>query len=228
VGGLLKLSTLDYPGLISAVIFTQSCNFHCPYCHNPELVRPFGELLDEGGVVAFLKARIRLLDGIVISGGEPTILPDLLDFIKKVKLLGYNLKLDTNGSRPDVLAKLLEKNLVDYVALDLKCDPDDYPKELAPETESKGVRESIHILKRFAKPHEFRTTAASPFINDKTILALSKAASGERPLYLQSLNMNRGVFNPQFMESHPAQPSLEDLIRFRDLARRYLPCHIRK
>jgi pyruvate formate lyase activating enzyme len=227
VGGLLKLSTLDFPGLISAVIFTQSCNFHCPYCHNPELVRPFGELMDEGGVVAFLKTRNRFLDGIVISGGEPTILSDLPVFIKKLKDLGYTLKLDTNGSKPDVLVRLIEKNLVDYVAMDLKSDPNNYPESLAPSSESQGVSESISVLKRFGKPHEFRTTAASPFINDATILALSKAASGENPLYLQQVNLSRAVFNPAFMEAHPTQPGPEDLIRFRDLARRYLPCHIR-
>ncbi|MDR2198951.1 MAG: anaerobic ribonucleoside-triphosphate reductase activating protein [Deltaproteobacteria bacterium] len=227
VGGLVKLSTLDYPGRVSAVVFSQSCNFRCPYCHNPGLVRPFGELLDEAGVVAFLKSRASLLDGVVISGGEPTILEDLASFIKMVKELGFRVKLDTNGSRPGVLASLLEKSLVDYVAMDLKSDPQNYPEALAPASESGGVEESIAVLKKSGLPHEFRTTAALPFVDDSAILAISKAARGKAPLYLQKLNLKKPVFNPAFMARHPVQPNDADLQRFRDLAARFLPCHIR-
>jgi pyruvate formate lyase activating enzyme len=183
--------------------------------------------MDEEGVVAFLKARVRFLDGVVVSGGEPTILPDLPDFLKRVKALGYSLKLDTNGSRPDLIQRYLERNLVDYVALDLKSDPSNYPPDLAPPTETQGIQESIRVLKRLRRPHEYRTTAASPFVDDEAVLALARAAAGEHPLYFQAVDQSRGVFNPAFMADYPFQPGPEDLIRFRDLARRYLPCYIR-
>jgi pyruvate formate lyase activating enzyme len=207
-------------------VFAQGCNFFCPYCQNPDLARPFGELLPEEGVLAFLRSRAKLLDGVVISGGEPAIIEDLPEFIKQIKGMGFKVKLDTNGSRPDAVVSLIEKKLVDYVALDLKADPENYPKELGPPEETAKVLETLSALKRLGKPHEFRTTAASPFINDDSVRALAKAAAGEAPLFLQKLSL-KNVLNPSFMEKHPSQPGDEDLLRFRDIARRFLPCHIR-
>jgi pyruvate formate lyase activating enzyme len=208
------------------VVFTQGCNFRCPYCHNPELVRPFGELMDEGGVLAFLKTRTRYLDGVVISGGEPTLVPDLDEYARKLKGLGYLVKLDTNGSSPETVKSLVERHLVDYVALDLKADPAAYPPELADPKESASVPETVDLLKSLPCPHEFRTTCAAPFVNDESIEAIARAAAGDSPLYLQEARSER-VFNPAFMGRYPDQPGTEDLARFRKIARRWLPCHIR-
>jgi pyruvate formate lyase activating enzyme len=217
---------VDYPGRLSAVVFTQGCNFRCPYCHNPELVLPFGELLDEGGVLAFLGTRTRYLDGVVLSGGEPTLVPDLDDYARKLKGLGFLVKLDTNGSRPETVKSLVERHLVDYVALDLKADPAGYPPELAPPEEGAAVLETVNLLKRLACPHEFRTTCVSPFVDEEAVEAIARAATGDSPLYLQELRTGR-VFNPGFMGRHPDQPGPGQLEAFRKIARRWLPCHIR-
>jgi pyruvate formate lyase activating enzyme len=220
------VSTVDFPGLLSAVVFTQGCNFRCPYCHNPDLVRPFGELMDEAGVLAFLETRSRYLDGVVVSGGEPTLAPDLPEYLERVRGLGFRVKLDTNGSRPEAVRSLVERGLVDYVALDVKSDPAAYPAELADPAESGGILETVALLKSLGCAHEFRTTCCSPFVDDGAVEAIARAAAGDAPLYLQPLRAKR-VFNPAFMARHPVQPGPGDLARWRDAASRHLPCHIR-
>jgi pyruvate formate lyase activating enzyme len=190
------------------------------------LVRPFGEILDEAGVFDFLKARRGLLDGVVVSGGEPCLAEDLDTFIKAVKGLGYQVKLDTNGSKPEVVASLLERHLVDYVALDLKAEPDNYSSELGPKEATDKVRETIGILKRFGKPHEYRTTVVNPFVTEESIVNIAKAAQGQMPLYLQPLKKNR-VLNKEFLKKNQTQPNKNDLIYFKKLANNYLPTIIR-
>ena len=122
IGGLQKVSLIDYPGLICATIFLQGCNFRCSYCHNPELVNPqlFSPGLEEKEVLDFLKTRRGTLDGVTITGGEPTIQDDLASFIKKIKKLGFVIKLDTNGSQPQIIKALLDEKLLDFVAMDIK------------------------------------------------------------------------------------------------------------
>ncbi len=225
LGGLTKNTALDYPGVLSAVVFAQGCNFTCPYCHNPHLVRPFGVPVEEDEALDFLRRRRKYLDGVVISGGEPTIAPDLGEFCKKLRGLGYLVKLDTNGSRPAVVADLIERRLIDYVALDLKTDPRRYPPELAPHDPGEAILETIAVLKRTGLTHEFRTTAAAPFVNRETIVALARAAAGPAPLFIQPCRPGH-VLNPAFMNKHP-QPSAADLAEFRILAGGYLPTAIR-
>ncbi|MDR2353471.1 MAG: anaerobic ribonucleoside-triphosphate reductase activating protein [Deltaproteobacteria bacterium] len=226
LGGLLKLSTLDYPRRLSAVIFTQGCNFHCPYCQNPDLTSPSGELLDEVGVLAFLEKRKSHLDGVVLSGGEPTLQGDLPHFLKKIKSLGYPIKLDTNGSRPEMVKELLEKRLIDYVALDLKDNPENYSPALAPPAESQPVLSTLQILKEFGLPHEYRTTLVRPFVTFESFKAIASHAAGEYPLYLQ-LYRGKRVLNPKFMERFPNQPEAENLEEFCSIASAYVPCFSR-
>jgi pyruvate formate lyase activating enzyme len=226
VGGLEKVSTVDFPGLLSAVVFTQGCNFRCPYCHNPDLARPFGELRDEEEVIGFLETRVRYLDGVVISGGEPTLAEDLGEYVSRIKALGFRVKLDTNGSRPEAVESLVSRNLVDYVALDLKSSPAAYPSELAPPEESRAVLETVGLLKRLGRAHEFRCTCCSPFVDGEAVLAMAKAARGEAPLFLQEVKPTR-VLNPGFMARYPDQPGPAELARFREIALPYLPCHLR-
>lgn len=222
---MVKSSTLDYPGLVSAVVFTQGCNFTCPYCHNPHLVRLFGQPLAEEETLAFLRKRRPLLDGIVVSGGEPTIQPDLPEFCKKLRGLGYCVKLDTNGSAPGILASLIERKLINYLALDIKADPWAYPPELAPAGMGEAVVETIGLLKRSGFPHEFRTTAAAPFINADSIVSIAKTASGGGPLFIQACRPDN-VLSPDFMTAH-AQPGPEQLKELRALAGQYLPTFLR-
>ncbi len=225
LGGLVKATALDFPGLISAVVFTQGCGFAGPYCHNPHVIRLFGAPLAEEATLDFLRRRRPLLDGVVISGGEPTLQPDLADFCKKLRGLGYAVKLDTNGAAPAVLADLIERRLVNYLALDLKADPHRYPPEIAPHDPGPAIVESIGLLKRSGLPHEFRTTAAAPFVNAESVTAIARAAAGTAPLFLQPLRL-QNVLDPDFLARHP-QPTAEDLEHFRALADAYLPTSIR-
>jgi pyruvate formate lyase activating enzyme len=166
IGGLQKFSLIDYPGKTAAVVFTQGCNFRCPYCHNPELVYPeqFGALLDNEEVLAFLGSRAGQLDGVVISGGEPTLQDSLPEFLRRVKALGYSAKLDTNGSRPDVIKTLLSEKLLDCVAMDIKAPPLKYAAASGCQNVLPAVLESISLLKSAVIERYFRTTF------DKTLL----------------------------------------------------------
>ena len=226
LGGLLKNTALDFPGIFSAALFTQGCNFTCPYCHNPHLVRRFGEPVSEAEVWEFLTRRRQLLDGVVISGGEPTLQPDLAEFCKRLQGLGYSVKIDTNGSTPEVVADLIERRLINYLALDLKADPRHYPPELSPKDLGPAILETIRLLKRSALPHEYRTTAAAPFVNRESMVAIAQAAAGQAPLYLQPYRPDN-VLNPDYMNAYD-QPTTGDLESLRLLASPFLPTAIRR
>jgi pyruvate formate lyase activating enzyme len=149
IGGYIKSSLIDFPGTISCVVFTQGCNFHCPYCHNPDLVpmnRGKNELISSDSVFSFLERRKGLLDGVVVSGGEPTLQKGLVDFLRRVKAMGFRVKLDTNGSRPQVLRVLFAENLVDYVAMDIKTSPDRYAPDLWDRVSPEILKESISLI----------------------------------------------------------------------------------
>ncbi len=164
LAALHPCSFIDYPGRLAAVTFTLGCNLRCPYCHNPGLVAPpwAGEI-EEDQVLAFLAARRGKLDGLVITGGEPTLQPDLAGFLDRVKGLGFKVKLDTNGTRPGVLEELLGLGLLDYVALDLKDEPEAYPEWLGPaEGTPRALRRSVALLASSGVEHELRTTVAWP------------------------------------------------------------------
>ncbi|HEC86320.1 MAG TPA: anaerobic ribonucleoside-triphosphate reductase activating protein, partial [Thermoplasmatales archaeon] len=130
IGGFQRFSLIDYPGKICAIIFTQGCNFRCPYCHNPELVNPklFQEPIDENDIFRFLEMRKGKLDAVEITGGEPTLQPDLIEFMRKIKAMGFLIKLDTNGTNPEVVEKIIKNKLVDYIAMDVKAPLEKYEK----------------------------------------------------------------------------------------------------
>ena len=204
IGGFQKTSLLDFPGKLSALIFTQGCNFFCPYCHNPQLVPSYGQE-QEGdvaleAVLAFLRKRKKLLQGVVISGGEATLQPDLEDFCRALGQLGYAIKLDTNGSRPEVLRNLLEQDLLDYVALDVKGDPLLYPKELCsdPQGAAMALVQSMEALCASSVKYELRIPCAAPFVDAEflqSVLALPRKQ--DSPVFLQELRLER-VLRPDF------------------------------
>ena len=171
IGGLQKVSLIDCPGKISSCIFTQGCNFRCPFCHNPELVWPhlFGPPLDNKDVLFFLWRRRNQIESVVITGGEPTIQNGLVDFIIKVKEMGYYVKLDTNGSNPTVLGKLIEDNLIDYIAMDIKAPFEKYNSLCGIEVNLASIRESIEIIKSSSVSYEFRTTYVTSLLNEEDI-----------------------------------------------------------
>ncbi|MBR5497690.1 MAG: anaerobic ribonucleoside-triphosphate reductase activating protein [Clostridia bacterium] len=163
--GLQKLTLLDFPGKVACTVFTGGCNFRCPFCHNASLVTHMDdETISEEDFFSFLEKRLGILDGVCISGGEPTLQPDLYGFVKKIKDMGYAVKLDTNGYRPDVLKKLCNDGLVDYVAMDIKNSPEKYELTAGNcQVSFDTVKESIEYLKISGIPHEFRTTVVKDF-----------------------------------------------------------------
>ena len=157
--GLQKTSLLDYPEHISAILFTGGCNFNCPFCQNSSLLHPgASELLDTEGIFSFLEKRSGILEGVVITGGEPTIWPDLPDFIRRIRDLGLKVKLDTNGSRPELIRYLLEHHLLDYIAMDVKASPEHYSQVSGVAVPMEPIRESIQLIMESKLPYEFRIT----------------------------------------------------------------------
>lgn len=160
IGGFQKVSFIDFPQHLAAVVFTQGCNWRCPYCHNPALVLPerFGERLSPESILETLRKRSGMLDGVVISGGEPTLHTDLGDFIAEIRALGYAVKLDTNGTLPERLENLLERDLLDYIAMDVKACPRDYARVCGRTVNMAVLEKSIALIRQCGVDYELRTT----------------------------------------------------------------------
>lgn len=203
LGGFLKHSLIDFPGLVSCVVFLSGCNFRCPYCHNPELVNPdgtSGSPLDLSWLKAFLSSRDGLLDGVVITGGEPTLQPDLALLCRTVKDAGLAVKLDTNGSRPGVVRSLLSQGLVDYVAMDIKTDPDDYPAAIVRTYDPKTIKETIRLIMALAPDYEFRTTVVPGLVDESAVAMIARCIAGANRYYLQRFNPG-SVLRPDFFSA---------------------------
>ncbi len=160
IGGVQRLTLVDFPGKVAAIVFTQGCNFRCGFCHNPHLVLPeqFQTSLSPQEVLNYFERRRHQLQGIVISGGEPTLQKDLVDFIVKLKHIGFAVKLDTNGSNPEVLAPLIDLKLIDYIAMDIKTSMSRYHEAAGISVEIKKIEQSIDLIIHSGLPHQFRTT----------------------------------------------------------------------
>jgi pyruvate formate lyase activating enzyme len=187
IGGFQKVSLIDYPGLISAIVFLQGCNFRCPYCHNSELVIPrlFQPCLSEKEVLEFIRRRQGKLDAVVISGGEPTIQDDLIDFIRKIKKIGYAVKLDTNGSNPQIIKSLLEEELIDYIAMDVKGPGKKYKNITGVTVDENKIRQSIKVIIQSGIAYEFRTTIVKGKLTENDILETGMMIAGARRYVLQ-------------------------------------------
>jgi len=183
--GLEKLSMVDFGSLCSAVIFTGGCNFRCPFCHNSGLVNLDVTPLDEQEVFDYLISRKKLLDGVVVSGGEPTLYPDLPEFIKKIKDLGYKVKLDTNGTNYAMLKKLIDEKLVDFVAMDIKNSLEMYPLTAGTNCGQEDIVKSIQLLITGVVDYEFRTTLVDGLHTNASIKAMGELVKGAKKLYLQ-------------------------------------------
>lgn len=190
LGGLQKFSLADYPGKTCAILFTRGCNMRCPYCHNPELVWPqcyASELaLDE--VLAFLETRRGLLDAVTVTGGEPCLQPDLPELLVKLKRMGFAVKLDSNGSFPEVLRKVITDKLVDYVAMDIKAPWEKYALVSAVDLPVEPIRASIALLLEGRVEYEFRTTVDRGLLDVKDLISIGQDIRGARRYYLQKLN----------------------------------------
>lgn len=199
LAGLQKSSFIDYPGKISCVLFTTGCNFICPYCHNAPLARgeyPSG--IELSVVLDFLKSRRGLLDGVTITGGEPTVTSGIVELCRAVKALGYPLKLDTNGSRPEILEQILSQHLADSIAMDIKAPLKAYgPFNPSPEILPR-LMASIRIIMATAPSYEFRTTCVRPFINAGAIETIAQTIRGAQCFVLQTFKRPSECLDPAF------------------------------
>jgi pyruvate formate lyase activating enzyme len=171
IGGLQKITLTDFPGRLAAVLFTRGCNFRCPYCHNPELVDPrcYAEPIPDEEVFAFLENRIERLDGIVVTGGEPTVHPDLPELLHRIRRLGFSIKLDTNGTNPDLVGQLIKAKMLDYIAIDIKCAPDSYSRVAGVRVDANAICECVEMTISSGLPHELRMTFVEPLVSMEEI-----------------------------------------------------------
>ncbi|KKQ78499.1 MAG: Anaerobic ribonucleoside-triphosphate reductase activating protein [Parcubacteria group bacterium GW2011_GWC2_38_7] len=199
IGGLQKTTLVDYPGKIAATIFTIGCNYRCSFCHNPEIVKGIAKVIPEESVLDFLKSRKDLLDGVCITGGEPTMQDDLINFIKKIKHLGYSVKLDTNGYRPQILKKLFSKKLLDYVAMDIKAPWKKYSKIVNRTENLDNVKESVLMIRESGVPYEFRSTVLPALHSEKDIVAMARQIKGSDKYFLQQFRPVGTLVDPDFI-----------------------------
>jgi len=206
IGGLQKLTLIDYPGRIAATVFLCGCNFRCPWCYSAELVLPEKikkqPKIPEEEFFQFLKERKGLLEGLVLCGGEPTINPVLPQFCKKIKKLGYSVKLDTNGSNPKMLKKLIDEKLINYVAMDIKVPKEKYKKFFGERIKIKDIEKSIKILKEGKVDYEFRTTVIPTVLDKEDILKIAKWIKGAKKYFLQNFRPEKTI-DPKFEKIKP-------------------------
>lgn len=226
IGGLQKLSLIDYPGKLSAVIFTQGCPFRCLYCHNPSLVIPekFTAPIGEEELFGFLKSRRGKLEGVVISGGEPALQQGLCEFLSRIKELGFAIKLDTSGILPDVISDLLAKKLLDYIAMDIKAPFSRYEKVTAQGADIGAIRKSIEILKSAAPDYEFRSTLVPSLHSLEDVEEMAKMIEGAKRYVLQNFQP-KVTLDPALKQKNF---SLEQMELYRQTAAKYTRiCSIR-
>lgn len=198
IGGLQKCSLIDYPGKISAIVFTVGCNFHCPYCHNPELVNETETLIPTDEVLAFLTRRKNLLDAVTITGGEPTLHEDLIPFIRTLKEMGYLVKLDTNGTHPHIIEEVMRDTLVDYIAMDIKAPLHAYSRTVARPVDVAAIQKSITLLLNGTTPYEFRTTVVKSLLSPQDLHGIGELIRGAHTYYLQKFVPTK-TLNPAFI-----------------------------
>lgn len=220
IHGIQKLTLVDFPHYTSCILFSGGCNFRCPFCQNSSLVLdPMSQgVIDEDEIFSFLKKRKRMLEGVVITGGEPTLNSDLLLFMEKIKELGYKVKLDTNGYKPDVLESVINKHIVDYVAMDIKTSLDEYPRLSGIKNiNTELIRESISILLKEEVDYEFRTTVVKELHNEKNFEKIGKIVEGAKNYFLQTF-----IDSGNTIEKGLSSPSLEVLESYKEILNSYI------
>jgi len=219
-GGLQKNSFIDYPGKLSCVCFLSGCNFDCPYCHNPGLVRGGSAVQsgwDEQGLFRFLEERKGFLDGVVVSGGEPTLDTGLVSLCERIKELGYAVKLDTNGSRPKVIESLIHKGLVDYIAMDVKTDPAHYPEFIKKDCDPNVILSSIRIIMESGLSYEFRTTCVRPIVDAQIIESIARGIQGAALYALQKFH-DVEILRPEFFRGLNAGYADDEMVVLKSVA----------
>lgn len=203
IGGIQKTSLMDYPDNISAIIWTIGCNFRCPFCYNKDIVLGNVKPIPEKEIFSFLEKRKGMLEGLVITGGEPFLQKDIKNFCEKVKKLSYLIKIDTNGMYPEKLKELVSKKLVDYVAMDIKAPKNKYEKLTNVKVNIKKIEESIKILQNSNIDYEFRTTFVPQLLIKDDIIKIAKWLNGSKRFYLQQFKQNTKLVSAEFQDVLP-------------------------
>ncbi|MCK4233067.1 anaerobic ribonucleoside-triphosphate reductase activating protein [candidate division WOR-3 bacterium] len=211
IAGLQYFSLIDYPGKICAIVFTQGCNFRCPYCHNPELVDPnrFQQTISYDTIFSFLEKRKGKIDAVEITGGEPTIQNDLEEFVQKIKDMGYLVKLDTNGSNSIVLEQIISKNLIDYIAMDIKAPLKKYKEITGVNVDTEEIEKCINLITNSGLDYEFRTTCVNSLLSEEDILEIGEMIKGAKRYILQKLVPSKTLHSKFVNEFAFSQMKLE-------------------
>lgn len=223
IGGLQKLTLLDYPGKMACTVFTSGCNLRCPFCHNAGLVTHIdGQYITSEEVLGFLATRKNKLEGMCLTGGEPLLNSDVAEFLYKVKQMGFSVKLDTNGTFPELLESIIKDGLADYVAMDIKNSADKYNLTCGREVNMRNILKSVELLKCGKTDYEFRTTVVRQLHDEADIESIAKWLSGAKVWYLQQF-VDSGDLIGQGMSAWE-----EDVLhRFCATAQKYLPTFVR-
>lgn len=201
IGGVQKMTMLDYPGKVACTIFTYGCNFRCPFCHNATLVIDEASLFDKDEIFAYINKRKGILDGVVVTGGEPLLQPDIMDFLSELKQTGLLVKLDTNGSYPEKLQEIIEKGLVDYVAMDIKNCKEKYDLTTGVKIDISKIEKSVEFLMQDRVDYEFRTTVVKELHQKEDFEKIGKWLKGAKRLFLQPFKDNENLIGEN-LSSH--------------------------
>lgn len=219
VSAVQKLTLLDYPNHTACIVFTPGCNFRCGYCHNPEFVLPEmiaeikNSFIDEETFFAFLETRKGKIDGVVVTGGEPTMMGDLPVFLQKIQDAGFLIKLDTNGNNPRVLEKILDQKLVDYVAMDVKTSLGEYKKLVGERASETNLARSIELIKTQTPDYEFRSTLIKEIHTPEILASMAELLRGSKKLFLQNFRPST-TLNPLFSTFHPfSESEMSDIMK---------------
>ena len=219
IGGLVNLTLLDYPDKVACTVFTAGCNFRCPFCHNNSLVcGNGGRRIMESEVLAFLKKRRGVLEGMCLTGGEPLMQGGVEEFLRRVKDLGYSVKLDTNGAFPDRLRAIIEAGLVDYVAMDVKNSRERYAETAGCAVDIGAIERSVELLKGGIVDYEFRTTVTGNLHNEQSIEELARWLAGDSRYYLQQF-----VDSGDLIDGTTVGCGEDTMKRYLEIVRKYVP-----
>ena len=220
IKGLQKTTLLDFPGKVACTVFTAGCNFRCPFCHNASLVisPDMSDTISEEEIFAFLKKRRGILDGVCITGGEPLLQRDIEDFIKKIRELGLAVKLDTNGAYPERLRSIIDKGLVDYVAMDIKNSKKKYALTAGADVDIEKISESVRILMESDVEYEFRTTVARELHSPEDIQSIGEWIAGADRYFLQSFTDSGEIIGDGYSAYSP-----QDMGALLETVKQYIP-----
>jgi pyruvate formate lyase activating enzyme len=214
LGGLQKTSLIDYPDHICAIVWTVGCNFRCPFCYNPQLVTGNAELISEKDFFSLLEKRQGVLEAVSITGGEPFLQKDLKDFVKKIKKMGYLVKVDTNGTFPEKLEGFLDEKLIDYIAMDVKAPKNKYHEISGVKTDVSKIEKSIRIIKEKVPNYEFRTTFIPNLLKKNDIIEIAKWLNGAKNYYIQQFRNNEKLVESGFQKNKPySEKYLEETLK---------------